>query len=102
MDCTENVQLLHKTTFNRPRLRACQFKGEEMVMNIFVTREILARVRRNDGTDTGCKPLNPGNYQANKTTDGALEILQEAGESLYLLPFIWWEKMELGDILIAT
>lgn len=71
-------------------------------MNIFVTREILARVRRNDGTDMGCKPLNPGNYQANKTTDGALEILQDAGEPLYLLPFIWWEKMELGDILIAT
>ena len=31
-----------------------------------------------------------------------LEILQDAGESVYLLPFIWWEKMELGDILIAA
>lgn len=71
-------------------------------MNIFVTREILARVRRDDGTDKGCKPLTPGKYQANKTTDGALEIFQDADESLYLLPFIWWEKIELGDILIAA
>lgn len=71
-------------------------------MNIFVTREILARVRRDDGTDKGCKPLIPGKYQANKTNDGALEIFQDAGEPLYLLPFICWEKMELGDILIAT
>ena len=71
-------------------------------MNIFVTRKILARGRRHDGTDKGCSPLNPGKYAANKTNDGALEILQEAGEPVYLLPFIWWEKMELGDILIGA
>jgi hypothetical protein len=46
--------------------------------------------------------LNPGKYLANKTDDGALEILLDVGESVYLLPFIWWEKMELGDILIAS
>jgi hypothetical protein len=71
-------------------------------MQIYVTRNIIARMRRIDGTDNGCHPLNPGKYEANKTHDGALEILQAAGESVYLLPFIWWERMELGDILIAT
>jgi hypothetical protein len=71
-------------------------------MDIFVTRKILARIRRNDGTDKGSVPLNPGKYEANKTNDGALEILQDAGEPVYLLPFIWWERMELGDILIAA
>jgi hypothetical protein len=59
-------------------------------------------MRRDDGTDKGNKPLSPGKYQANKTNDGALEILQAPGEPVYLLPFIWWEKMELGDILIAA
>jgi hypothetical protein len=46
--------------------------------------------------------LNPGKYEANKTNDGALEILQDAGEPVYLLPFILWEKMEIGDVLIAA
>ncbi len=71
-------------------------------MDVYITRNIIARMRCNDGTDNGCKHLNPGKYQANKTNDGALEIIQEAGDSVYLLPFIWWEKMELGDILIAA
>ncbi|MBU3624353.1 hypothetical protein [Polynucleobacter sp. AP-Latsch-80-C2] len=71
-------------------------------MYVYVTRNIIARIRRQDGTDKGCKPLIPGKYQANKTNDGALEILQNPGEPVYLLPFIWWEKMELGDILIAA
>ena len=44
-------------------------------MVIYITRNIIARMRCNDGTDNGCKPLNPGKYQANKTNDGALEIL---------------------------
>jgi hypothetical protein len=70
-------------------------------MNIFVTRKILARVRRNDGTDNGCVPLSPGQYQANKTSDGALEILQGSNEPLYLLPFVWWERMEMGEIVIS-
>jgi hypothetical protein len=71
-------------------------------MYVYVTRNIIARIRRHDGTDKGCKPLIPGKYQANKTNGGALEILQDADEPVYLLPFIWWEKMELGDILIAA
>ena len=71
-------------------------------MDIFVTRKILARVRRNDGTDKGCCPLSPGKYAANKTNDGSLEILQDSGEPLYLLPFIWWERMEMGEIVIHT
>ena len=71
-------------------------------MDIFVTRKILARVRRNDGTDKGCFPLRPGKYAANKTKDGSLEILQDSGEPLYLLPFIWWERMEMGEIVIRT
>ena len=71
-------------------------------MDIFVTRKILARVRCNDGTDKGCFPLNPGKYVANKTNDGALEILQVSGEPLYLLPFIWWERMEMGEIVIRA
>jgi hypothetical protein len=71
-------------------------------MYVYVTRSIVARMRCNDGTDNGYFPLNPGKYQANKTNDGALEILHAAGEPVYLLPFIWWEKMELGDILIAA
>ena len=71
-------------------------------MHVYVTRNIIARMRRHDGTDKGCKPLIPGKYQANKTNDGALEILQEADEPVYLLPFIWWEKMEIGDILVAA
>ena len=71
-------------------------------MQVYVTRCINARMRRDDGTDKGNKPLSPGKYQANKTNDGALEILQAPGEPVYLLPFIWWEKMELGDILIAA
>ena len=69
-------------------------------MYVYVTRNIIARMRRHDGTDKGCKPLIPGKYQANKTNDGALEILQEADEPVYLLPFIWWEKMEIGYILV--
>ncbi len=69
-------------------------------MNIFVTRKILARGRRHDGADKGCFPLNPGKYAANKTNDGALEILQGTGEPVYLLPFIWWERMEMGEIVI--
>jgi len=71
-------------------------------MVVYITRNIVARMRRNDGTDKGCIPLNPGKYVANKTNDGALEIMQDAGEPVYLLPLIWWEKMELGDILIAA
>jgi hypothetical protein len=71
-------------------------------MQVYVTRNITARMRRNDGTDNGNKSLLPGKYEANKTNDGALEILQSQGEPLYLLPFIWWEKMELGDIMIAA
>ena len=72
------------------------------IMVVYVTRNIIARKRCGDGTDRGCKPINPGKYQANKTNDGALEILQDVVEPVYLLPFIWWEKMELGDILIAA
>lgn len=71
-------------------------------MQVYVTRNIIARMRRNDGTDKGCQSLIPGKYEANQTNDGALEILQALGEPVYLLPFIWWEKMELGDILIAA
>lgn len=71
-------------------------------MNIFVTRVTTVRKRCHDGTDNGRCLLNPGKYVANKTDDGALEILQDIGEPVYLLPFIWWEKMELGDILIAA
>jgi len=70
-------------------------------MQVFVTRKIMARKRCNDGTDQGCSSLIPGQYSANKTHDGALEILQSSGEPLYLLPFIWWERMEDGDILLA-
>jgi hypothetical protein len=69
-------------------------------MNIFVTKKILARGRRHDGTDKGCFSLNPGKYAANKTNDGALEILQDTGEPVYLLPFIWWERLEMGEIVI--
>lgn len=71
-------------------------------MYVYVTQNIIARMRRNDGTDNGYKPLIPGKYRANKTNDGALEILQDSDEPVYLLPFILWEKMELGDILIST
>jgi hypothetical protein len=71
-------------------------------MYVYITRNIIARMRRNDGTDNGYKPLIPGKYQANKTNDGALEILQDKDEPVYLLPFVWWEKMELGDILITA
>lgn len=70
-------------------------------MKVFVTRKIMARRRCNDGTDKGCSSLTPGQYSANKTLDGALEILQSSGEPLYLLPFIWWERMELGEIVIS-
>lgn len=70
-------------------------------MNVFVTRKILARVRRNDGTDKGCIALLPGTYEANKTSDGALEILRGGNESSFLLPFIWWERMEKGEIVIS-
>ena len=70
-------------------------------MVVYITRNIVARMRRNDGTDKGCLPLNPGKYQANKTYDGALEIMQDTGEPVYLLPFIWWERMELGEIVIS-
>jgi hypothetical protein len=71
------------------------------IMQVFITRQITARKRCNDGTDKGCSSLIPGKYSANKTIDGALEILQSGGEPLYLLPFIWWERMEDGDILLA-
>ncbi|QWE11752.1 hypothetical protein [Polynucleobacter sp. AP-Titi-500A-B4] len=71
-------------------------------MVVYITRNTVARMRRNDGTDKGCFSLNPGKYEANKTKDGALEILQGTNEPVYLLPFVWWEKMELGDILIAA
>lgn len=71
-------------------------------MVVYITRSIVARMRCNDGTDNGCLPLTPGKYEANKTNDGALEILQDIGEPVYLLPFVWWEKMELGELLIAT
>lgn len=70
-------------------------------MQIFVTRKIPARIRRSDGTDNGYVPLSPGKYQANKTTDGALEILLNGKEPLYILPFIWWERMEMGEILFG-
>jgi hypothetical protein len=81
-------------------LMSSLISGESMY--VYVTRNIVARMRSGDGTDNGCYPLNPGKYQANKTNDGALEILREADEPVYLLPFIWWEKMEIGDILIAA
>jgi len=70
-------------------------------MKVFVTRKIIARRRCHDGTDKGCSSLFPGQYAANKTIDGALEILQSSGEPLYLLPFIWWERMEMGEIVIS-
>ena len=71
-------------------------------MVVYITRNVIARMRRNDGTDKGCLALNPGKYEANKTNDGALEILQDAGEPVYILPFVLWEKMELGDVLISA
>lgn len=71
-------------------------------MVVYITNNIVARMRRDDGTDRGMYQLSPGQYEANKTNDGALEILRGAGEPVYLLPFIWWEKMELGDILMAS
>jgi hypothetical protein len=70
-------------------------------MQVSVNRKIYARVRRSDGTDNGCLSLPPGQYQANKTNDGCLEIFQENGESLYLLPFVWWERMKIGEIVIS-
>jgi hypothetical protein len=57
-------------------------------MVVYITRNINARMRRNDGTDNGCYPLHPNKYEANKTNDGALEILQSTGEPVHLLPFI--------------
>ena len=71
-------------------------------MQVYITRKIKARMRHDDGTDSGCQPLVPGRYDANKTIDGALEILQSPGNPVYLLPFIWWEKMEMGEILLAA
>ena len=71
-------------------------------MVIYITNHIVARLRRNDGTDKGCCPLNPGKYEAHKTNDGALEILQDTGEPVYLLPFIWWEKMEMGELVMSS
>ena len=43
-------------------------------MDIFLTRKILAKGRRYDGTEKGCFSVNQGKYAANKTNDGALEI----------------------------
>jgi len=71
-------------------------------MIVYITNNIAARMRRNDGTDRGSHSLMPGKYVANKIDDGSLEILQDTGDPVYLLPFIWWEKMELGDLLIAA
>ncbi|OZA15334.1 MAG: hypothetical protein B7Y05_04350 [Polynucleobacter sp. 24-46-87] len=71
-------------------------------MVVYIARNIIARMRGNDGTDKGRFPLNPRKYEAKKTNDGALEILRDTGEPVYLLPFIWWERMEMGDILIAA
>jgi len=70
-------------------------------MYVYVTRNISARMRRSDGTDNGYKSLIPGKYKANKTNDGALEIVQDKDEPVYLLPFVWWEQMELGDISLT-
>lgn len=70
-------------------------------MQVFITRKMMARKRCSDGTDKGCSALVPGSYDANKTYDGALEILQSGAEPLYLLPFIWWERMEMGEIMIS-
>ena len=67
-------------------------------MQVYVTRNITARMRRNDGTDNGNKSLLPGKYEANKTNDGALEILQSQGESLYLLP-VSYTHLTLPTIL---
>jgi len=58
-------------------------------MYIYATQNIGARMRRNDGTDNGYKSLIPGKYKANKMNDGALEILQDKDEPVYLLPFVW-------------
>ena len=70
-------------------------------MIVYITNNIAARMRRDDGTDMGSHSLSPGKYEANKTYDGALEIIQEVGNPVYLLPFIWWEKMELGELVIG-
>lgn len=70
-------------------------------MHVYITKNIIARLRCNDGVDKGNCQLQPGKYLASKTKDGALEILPESGEPAYILPFIWWEKLESGDILIA-
>ena len=70
-------------------------------MIVYITSNIIARIRQHDGTDIGSCSLNPGKYNAHKTYDGALEIVQESGEPAYLLPFIWWEKMELGELVVG-
>ena len=44
-------------------------------MNIFLTRKILARACGSNVADKGCIALLPGQYQANKTSDSALEIV---------------------------
>jgi hypothetical protein len=69
-------------------------------MYVSITQDLIFRKRRTDGSDAGAQSLRPGKYQANQTPDGALEILQGAGETLYLLPFIWWEKMEQGVVIL--
>ena len=71
-------------------------------MYVYITHKLNARKKRADGTDCGSQSLNPGKYFAQQTSDGALAIFEDSNEPVYLLPVVWWEKMELGDILIAA
>jgi hypothetical protein len=71
-------------------------------MVVHIKRKLKARIRNHDGSDKGCLSLMPGSYAANQTVDGSLQIIQNNVEPVYFLPFIWWEKVERGEIFITA
>jgi hypothetical protein len=71
-------------------------------MVVHIKRKLKARIRHQDGTDSGCLALLPGFYGARHTADGALEIIQDNAVSAYVLPFILWEKLNCGELLIQN
>jgi hypothetical protein len=72
------------------------------MLNLFVRKKIAARLRAHDGTDQGFTFLKEGNYVAKACPDGYVEIREPSGGVLYMMAFIFNEKLNAGDIRLLN
>jgi hypothetical protein len=68
------------------------------MFNLLVKKKIIARIRDQDGIDKGFSYLLIGNYLAKDTLDGYVQIERTQDCPLYLMSFVFLEKIRAGAI----